>query len=91
MKFRILTLSLKGLFATFSIMTLSIMTLSITTLSHYAECHYGECRVLFIVMLNVVMPVVIMLSVVAPLQYVASENTLAYLSKLTQKCFKTWV
>jgi hypothetical protein len=38
------TLSINGLFATFSIMTLSITIL----------CHYAECRVLFIVMLSVV-------------------------------------
>jgi hypothetical protein len=64
-----MTLSIKGLYATFSIMTLRIATLSITTLSimtlcHYAECRCAECCNLFIVMLNVIMPSVITLSVV---------------------------
>jgi hypothetical protein len=52
----ITTLSIKGLFATFSIMTLS-MTM---------RCHYVECRILFTFMLNVVMVNVVMLSVIAP-------------------------
>jgi hypothetical protein len=34
----------------------SIKTLSITMLCLYAERHYAVCHVLFIVMLNVVMP-----------------------------------
>ncbi len=51
--FSIKTLSIKGLFA-----TLSIMTFSIT--AHW--CHYAECHILFIVMLSVVM-----LSVAAPM------------------------
>ena len=52
--FSIVTLSKKGLFATFS-----ISTLGKTTLCHYAECHYTECCVLFIVKLNVIMPSVL--------------------------------
>ncbi len=64
--FIITTPSIRGLFATFS-----IMTLSITALCHYAECHYAECHILFIfmlndIMLNVIMLNVITLSVVAP-------------------------
>ncbi len=47
-----MTLSIKGLFATFSITML---------------CHYAESRILFTIMLNVVMLNVVMLSVVAPL------------------------
>ncbi len=46
----IMTLSIEGLFVTFSVMALSI------TLRHNADCHYSECRVLFIVMLSVVPP-----------------------------------
>jgi hypothetical protein len=40
MTLSIMTLSIKGLFATFS-----IMTLRITTHCLYAKCHYAECRV----------------------------------------------
>jgi hypothetical protein len=39
MTFSIVT-SMKGLFATLSIMTFSKITISKTTLCHYAECHY---------------------------------------------------
>jgi hypothetical protein len=44
------------------------MTHSITLIGHYAECHYAECHIVFIVMLNVIMPSVVMLNVMAPLQ-----------------------
>jgi hypothetical protein len=50
-----MTLSLKGSFATFSIMALSITTL----------CHYAERRIIIIIMLNVIMLIAIMLNVVA--------------------------
>jgi hypothetical protein len=40
--FSITALSIKGLFATFSIMILNIMTFSITALCHNVECHYAE-------------------------------------------------
>jgi hypothetical protein len=40
--FSIVALSIKGLFATFSIMILNIMTFSITALCHNVECHYAE-------------------------------------------------
>ncbi len=42
--FSIITLSVKGLFATFGITTFSQLTLSITILCHYAECRFTECR-----------------------------------------------
>ncbi len=44
MTFNIMTLSIKGLFATFSIKTLSIMAISRTT-------HNAETRVLFVAVL----------------------------------------
>ncbi len=52
-------------------MTFRITTFSIATLCHGAECVYAEGCILFIVMLNVILPDVIMLyfvllSVVAP-------------------------
>jgi hypothetical protein len=53
---------------TLSITTLSIMTFSICDNQHKTLCierHYAECRDLFIVILNVIMPSVIMLNVVA--------------------------
>jgi hypothetical protein len=31
---------------------------------HYAECHYAECRVQYIVILNLVMPIVAVLNVI---------------------------
>ncbi len=46
----IIAISIKQLFATFS-----IMTLSITTLCHYTKCYYAECRILSIVVLNAIM------------------------------------
>ncbi len=52
-----MTLSIKGLPATISIMTLSITTLCI-------KCHYAECHNLIIVMLNVIKLSVIMLNVI---------------------------
>ncbi len=58
-----MTLSMKWLFATFS-----ITALSITTLCHNAERRYGDCRVLVIVLLNVIMMSVIMMRVLAPSQ-----------------------
>ncbi len=64
--FSIMTLSIKGLFETFSTTKLRIMTISIPTIRQYAECHYAECRVFLIVMLNVIMLSVVMLNVVAP-------------------------
>ncbi len=48
------TLSMKGLFATFSI----------TTHCHYAECHYAQCHSLFNAMLNVIMLSEVMVSVI---------------------------
>jgi hypothetical protein len=53
--FSTMTLSIKGLFATFNTMTIRIMTIGKTKLCQYAECHYAECRILIIVMLNVIM------------------------------------
>jgi hypothetical protein len=58
-----MTLSIKGLFATVSIMTFSIMTLSLVALCHYIEYCCAQCHILFTVMLGVVMLNVIMLSV----------------------------
>jgi hypothetical protein len=55
----ITTISIKGLFETFS-----IMALSITMLCHHAECHYAQWHILFTFMLNVVMLIVVMLSVI---------------------------
>ncbi len=49
----------KGLQATFNMLTFSIMTLC-----HYAEC-LAQCNDLFIAVLNVIMPSVVMLSVMA--------------------------
>jgi hypothetical protein len=57
----IATLSIKGLFATFSITAFGIMTISITML-----CHYAECRILFTIMLSVDTLSVVILSVVSP-------------------------
>jgi len=54
-----MTLSMKGLFAIFS-----IMTLSLTTFFSYAE--YAECGILYIVMPNVIRLSVIIPSVVMP-------------------------
>jgi hypothetical protein len=55
---RIMTLSLKGSYASLSMTTLCIKR-------RYAECHYAEFRqVLFFVVLSVVMLGVIMLSVI---------------------------
>ncbi len=54
-----MTLSIKGLQATFNMLTFSIMTLC-----HYAEC-FAWCSDLFIAALNVIMLNVAMLSVVA--------------------------
>jgi hypothetical protein len=53
----------------------------------YAENCYAECRALYIVMLNVVTPIVVMLSVVVP-QNVDSRIInvfyFTYFAKLTQ-------
>jgi hypothetical protein len=59
--FSIMTLSIKGLYATFSISDTAQLTLSKTMI-----CHYAECRVLFIIKLNTIMLNDIMLSVLAP-------------------------
>ncbi len=59
--FSIMTLSMKGLYATFSISDTAQLTLSKTMISRYAEC-----RILFIFMLNTIMLNDIMLSVLAP-------------------------
>jgi hypothetical protein len=53
-----MTLSIKQLFVTFS-----IMIPSITALYHYAECCYAECHLLFIVV-NAIMQSVIILKVI---------------------------
>jgi hypothetical protein len=55
------------------------MTLSITLLFYCAECHYAERRVLFIIiMLNVILPSVFMLSVVAPRHVVTQQILLIF-------------
>jgi hypothetical protein len=54
MIFSIMTLSIKGLFA----------TLGIIAHCHYAEYRYAECRVLYFVMVNVILVSVIMVSVI---------------------------
>ncbi len=64
-----MTLSIKGLFATFIkttfiITSLIITTSSIMTLSITMLCYYAECRILYTIMLNVVMLSVVMLSLV---------------------------
>jgi hypothetical protein len=53
------TLSINGLFATFS-----RTALDITQLCHYAEWYYTKCCILIIAMLNVIMLTVVWLSVV---------------------------
>jgi len=63
-----MTLSIKGLFATFIITTFIITTFSITTfsimtLSITMLCYHAECRILYTILLNVIMLSVIMLSV----------------------------
>ncbi len=61
-----MTLSIRGLNV-----TLSIIDTQHDDALYYADCSYAECRIIFIVMLseimlNVVMLNVVMLSVVAP-------------------------
>ncbi len=58
-----MTLSIKGLKVTFS-----LITLSITALCHYPEYHCAECRILFIIMLYVIMLNVIVLNAAAPVE-----------------------
>jgi hypothetical protein len=60
-------LSIKGFFLTFSI-------IDIQHKRHSAlqKCHYAECHNFLIVMLNVIMPSVIMLNVVAPIKHMNS-------------------
>ncbi len=59
------------------------MALSITMLCHYAECH-----ILFIIMLNAIMPSVIMLSVVAPFIFTFKLSPQGC-SKVTKKIFNS--
>ncbi len=67
MIFRITTLSIKGLFVTFS-----VMTLSITINNALPLCCYAECHVLCIVIPNVIMLCDIMLC-----DIVLSDNMLS--------------
>jgi hypothetical protein len=60
----IITFNINGLFAVLSMMTLSKATLSTMAFSIITHCHYAKYRILFIVMLNVIMPSVVMLNVI---------------------------